>query len=57
MTVPTNLYQKASLKGNREDLIDKIYNTSPSEVPLSSPSSHALFSDEPLGAGIDISAC
>ena len=36
MTVPTNLYQKASLKGNREDLIDKIYNTSPSEVPLSS---------------------
>jgi hypothetical protein len=36
MTVPTNLFQKASLKGNREDLIDKIYNTSPSEVPLSS---------------------
>ena len=36
MTVPTNLYQKASLKGNREDLMDKIYNTSPSEVPLSS---------------------
>lgn len=36
MTVPTNLYQKASLKGNREDLLDKIYNTSPSEVPLSS---------------------
>lgn len=35
MTVPTNLYQKASLKGNREDLLDKIYNTSPSEVPLS----------------------
>ena len=36
MTVPTDLYQKASLKGNREDLLDKIYNTSPSEVPLSS---------------------
>lgn len=36
MTVPTNLYQKASLKGNREDLLDKIYNTSPSEVPLMS---------------------
>lgn len=36
MAVPTNLYQKASLKGNREDLLDKIYNTSPSEVPLSS---------------------
>lgn len=35
MTVPTNLYQKASLKGNREDLLEKIYNTSPSEVPLS----------------------
>lgn len=36
MTVPTNLYQKAALKGNREDLMDKIYNTSPAEVPLSS---------------------
>jgi hypothetical protein len=36
MAIPTNLYQKASLKGNREDLMDKIYNTSPSEVPLSS---------------------
>ena len=36
MTVPTNLYQKAALKGNHEDLMDKIYNTSPSEVPLSS---------------------
>ena len=35
MTVPTNLYQKASLKGNREDLMNKIYNTSPDEVPLS----------------------
>lgn len=36
MTVPTNLYQKASLKGNREDLIDKIFNTSPSETPVTS---------------------
>ena len=36
MTVPTNLYQKASLKGNREDLIEKIFNTSPSETPLTS---------------------
>jgi hypothetical protein len=36
MTVPTNLYQKASLKGNREDLIDKIFNTSPTETPISS---------------------
>jgi hypothetical protein len=35
MPIPTNLYQKASLRGNREDLLDKIYNTSPSEVPLS----------------------
>ena len=35
MAIPTNLYQKASLKGNREDLMDKIYNTSPAEVPLS----------------------
>jgi hypothetical protein len=36
MTVPTNMYQKASLKGNREDLIDKIFNTSPSETPITS---------------------
>lgn len=36
MPVPTNLYQKASLRGSREDLIDKIFNTSPSEVPISS---------------------
>lgn len=34
MTVPTNLYQKASLKGDREDLIDKIFNTSPTETPV-----------------------
>ena len=36
MAVPTNLYQKASLKGDREDLIDKIFNTSPSETPVTS---------------------
>jgi len=36
MTVPTNLYQKDSLKGNREDLIDKIFQTSPTETPISS---------------------
>ena len=34
MAVPTNLFQKASLKGDREDLIDKIYNTSPTETPV-----------------------
>lgn len=34
MAVPTNLYQKASLKGDREDLIEKIYNTSPTETPV-----------------------
>lgn len=34
MEVPSNLYQKASLKGDREDLIDKIYNTSPTETPV-----------------------
>lgn len=36
MTVPSNLYQKASLKGSREDLIDKIFNTSPTETPITS---------------------
>lgn len=36
MTVPSNLYQKDSLKGNREDLIDKIFNTSPNETPITS---------------------
>ena len=36
MTVPTNLYQKDSLKGNREDLIDKIFRTSPTETPITS---------------------
>ena len=34
MTVPTNLYQKDSLKGNREDLLDKIFQTSPTETPI-----------------------
>lgn len=36
MTVPTNLYQKDSLKGNREDLIEKIFQTSPTETPITS---------------------
>jgi hypothetical protein len=36
MAVPSNLYQKGSLKGNREDLIDKIFNTSKTETPLTS---------------------
>ena len=36
MAVPTNLYQRDSLKGAREDLIDKIFNTSPTETPLTS---------------------
>ena len=36
MAVETNLYQKDSLKGNREDLIDKIFNTSPTETPITS---------------------
>lgn len=34
MAVPTNLYQKASLNGDRDDLINKIYNTSPTETPV-----------------------
>jgi hypothetical protein len=34
MAVPTNLYQRDSLKGAREDLIDKIFDTSPTETPL-----------------------
>lgn len=36
MGVPSNLYQRDSLKGNREDLIDKIFQTSPTETPISS---------------------
>lgn len=34
MAVPSNLYQKSSLRGDREDLIDKIFNTSPTETPV-----------------------
>lgn len=34
MAVPSNLYQKDSLKGNREDLIDKIFRVSPTETPI-----------------------
>ena len=41
MTVPTNLYQVASLKGNREDLIDKIFRVTPEETPISSAASKA----------------
>lgn len=36
MAVPTNLYQTASVKGNREDLIDKIFQVSPTETPITS---------------------
>ena len=36
MAVPSNLYQKDSLKGNREDLIDKIFQVSPTETPITS---------------------
>lgn len=37
MAIPTNLWQKtnANFRGNREDLMDKIFNTSPSETPIS----------------------
>lgn len=34
MAIPVNLYQRDSLRGAREDLIDKIFNTSPTETPL-----------------------
>lgn len=36
MAIPANLYQRDSLKGAREDLIDKIFNTTPTETPLTS---------------------
>lgn len=36
MAQPANLYDKYDLKGDREDLIDKIYNTSPTETPVTS---------------------
>lgn len=38
MTVPSNLYQKASIKGDREDLLDKIFNTDPTKTPVLSGS-------------------
>lgn len=34
MAQPSNLYDKYDLKGDREDLTDKIYNTSPTETPV-----------------------
>ena len=34
MAQPANLYDKYDLTGVREDLIDKIFNTSPSETPV-----------------------
>jgi hypothetical protein len=34
MTVPTNLFQAYSVKGNREDLIDKIFRTDPTDTPI-----------------------
>lgn len=34
MAQPTNLYDKFDLKGDREDLIEKIFNTSPTETPV-----------------------
>lgn len=41
MAVPTNMYQKATLKGNREDLIDKIFNTSRTDTPVTSAAGKA----------------
>lgn len=34
MAQPANLYDKYDLTGVREDLIDKIFNTSPTETPV-----------------------
>jgi hypothetical protein len=36
MPIPTNLWQKSNVnfRGNREDLMDKIFNTSPTETPI-----------------------
>jgi hypothetical protein len=34
MTVPTNTFQRADVRGNREDLIDKIYQVSPEKTPV-----------------------
>lgn len=36
MAVPTNLFQRDSLRGAREDLIDKIFQVSPVETPICS---------------------
>mgnify|MGYP002682512244 CR=1 FL=1 len=38
MTIPTNLWQKtnAGFKGNREDLLDKIFNTAKTDTPITS---------------------
>lgn len=38
MAIPTNLWQKtnANFRGNREDLMEKIFNTSPTETPITS---------------------
>lgn len=36
MTAPTNLYQRDSLRGAREDLIEKIFQVSPTETIISS---------------------
>ena len=37
-TVQSNMYKKASLKGDPEDLLDKIFNTDPTETPVLSGS-------------------
>ena len=34
MSMPTNTFNTYEAIGNREDLIDKIYKTSPTETPL-----------------------
>lgn len=38
MAIPVNLWQKsnAGFRGNREDLLEKIFNTSPTETPITS---------------------
>lgn len=38
MAIPTNLWQKtnAGFKGNREDLLDKIFNTAKTDTPITS---------------------
>ena len=38
MAIPSNLYQATALKGNREDLLNKIFNTDPTETPILSGS-------------------